>query len=44
MAIAQGFSQVFDDDQVQFAAGLQVYDALHAWCQASQRVRFVAPG
>ena len=33
VAIAQGFSKVFDDDQAQLAAELPVYDALYAWCQ-----------
>jgi hypothetical protein len=37
VAIAQGFSKVFDDDQAQLAAELPVYDALFAWCQAQER-------
>jgi hypothetical protein len=34
VAIAQGFGDVFDDDHVQLAAELPVYDALYAWCQS----------
>jgi hypothetical protein len=33
IAIAQGFSLAYDDDQQQLAAELPVYDALFAWCQ-----------
>src|SRR5919199_1531184 len=33
LAIAQGFGLAFDDDQVQLAAELPVYDALYAWCR-----------
>jgi hypothetical protein len=33
LAIAQGFSLAFDDDQQQLAAELPVYDALFAWCR-----------
>jgi hypothetical protein len=33
VAIAQGFSLAFDDDQQQLAAELPVYDALFAWCK-----------
>jgi hypothetical protein len=33
LAIAQGFSLAFDDDQRQLAAELPVYDALFAWCR-----------
>ena len=33
LAIAQGFSLAYDDDQVQLAAELPVYDALYAWCR-----------
>ena len=33
LAIAQGFSEVYRDDQAQLAAELPVYDALYAWCQ-----------
>ena len=33
LAIAQGFSAVYQDDQAQLAAELPVYDALYAWCR-----------
>ena len=33
LAIAQGFSLAYDDDQQQLAAELPVYDALFAWCK-----------
>ena len=33
LAIAQGFSEVSQDDHTQLAAELPVYDALYAWCQ-----------
>ena len=33
LAIAQGFSDVYHDDQAQLAAELPVYDALYAWCK-----------
>ena len=33
LAIAQGFSEVYQDDQAQLAAELPVYEALYAWCQ-----------
>jgi hypothetical protein len=33
LAIAQGFSLAFDDDQQQLAAEMPVYDALLAWCK-----------
>lgn len=33
LAIAQGFSLSYDDDQEQLAAELPVYDALYAWCR-----------
>jgi hypothetical protein len=33
VAIAQGFSLAYDDDQQQLAAELPVYDALFAWCK-----------
>ena len=33
LAIAQGFSEIYQDDQAQLAAELPVYDALYAWCQ-----------
>jgi hypothetical protein len=33
LAVAQGFSLAYDDDQKQLAAELPVYDALYAWCQ-----------
>ena len=33
VAIAQGFSAVYADDQAQLTAELPVYDALYAWCQ-----------
>jgi hypothetical protein len=33
VAIAQGFSLAYDDDQQQLAAELPVYDALLAWCK-----------
>ena len=33
LAIAQGFSLVYEDDQAQLAAELPVYDALYAWCR-----------
>ena len=36
LAIAQGFSLAYADDQAQLAAELPVYDALYAWCQAQQ--------
>ena len=32
LAIAQGFSAAYADDQTQLAAELPVYDALYAWC------------
>jgi hypothetical protein len=32
LAIAQGFSLAYDDDQAQLVAELPVYDALYAWC------------
>jgi hypothetical protein len=37
LAIAQGFSLAFDDDQQQLAAELPVYDALFAWCKSQNR-------
>ena len=33
LAIAQGFSEAYADDQQQLAAELPVYDALYAWCR-----------
>jgi hypothetical protein len=33
LAIAQGFSLAFNDDQQQLAAELPIYDALFAWCK-----------
>jgi hypothetical protein len=33
LAIAQGFSLAYDDDQAQLAAEMPVYDALYAWCR-----------
>jgi hypothetical protein len=33
LAIAQGFSLAYADDQQQLAAELPVYDALFAWCK-----------
>ena len=33
LAIAQGFSLAYDDDQAQLTAELPVYDALYAWCR-----------
>ena len=33
LAVAQGFSLAYDDDQALLAAELPVYDALYAWCQ-----------
>jgi hypothetical protein len=33
LAIAQGFSLAYDDDQAQLEAELPVYDALYAWCR-----------
>jgi len=33
LAIAQGFSEAYQDDHEQLAAELPVYDALYAWCQ-----------
>jgi hypothetical protein len=33
LAIAQGFSQAYKDDQEQLAAEMPVYDALYAWCR-----------
>ena len=33
LAIAQGFSEIYQDDQAQLAAELPVYEALYAWCQ-----------
>ena len=33
VAIAQGFSLAYDDDQQQLAAEQPVYDALFAWCK-----------
>jgi hypothetical protein len=33
VAIAQGFSLAFQDDQQQLAAELPLYDALFAWCK-----------
>jgi hypothetical protein len=33
LAIAQGFSEIYQDDHAQLAAELPVYDALYAWCQ-----------
>ena len=33
VAIAQGFSLAYDNDQQQLAAELPVYDALFAWCK-----------
>jgi hypothetical protein len=33
LAIADGFSATYDDDQAQLAAELPVYDALYAWCR-----------
>ena len=34
LALAQGFSLVYADDQAQLEAELPVYDALYAWCRA----------
>ena len=36
VAIAQGFSAVYDDDHAQLAAELPVYDALYAWCRRQE--------
>jgi len=33
LAVAQGFSLAYQDDQQQLAAELPVYDALFAWCK-----------
>ena len=33
LAIAQGFSEAYQDDHEQLAAELPVYDALYAWCR-----------
>ena len=33
LAIAEGFSLAYADDQAQLTAELPVYDALYAWCQ-----------
>ncbi len=33
LAIAQGFSAVYQDDHAQLAAEIPVYDALYAWCR-----------
>ena len=33
LAIAQGFSEIYQDDHAQLAAELPVYEALYAWCQ-----------
>jgi hypothetical protein len=38
LAIAQGFSLAYDDDQAQLAAELPVYDALYAWCRQQAEV------
>ena len=37
LAIAQGFGEVYQEDQAQLAAELLVYDALYAWCQRQGR-------
>ena len=37
LAIAQGFSLAYDDDQAQLEAELPVYDALYAWCRQEVR-------
>ena len=36
VAIAQGFSEAYTDDQEQLAAELPVYDALYAWCRLQE--------
>lgn len=36
LAIAQGFSAVYADDQSLLAAELPVYDALYAWCRTQE--------
>ncbi|HYY87787.1 MAG TPA: chromate resistance protein ChrB domain-containing protein [Chloroflexota bacterium] len=36
LAIAQGFSEVYQDDHAQLAAELPVYDALYAWCKLQE--------
>ena len=36
LAIAQGFSEVYQDDHQQLAAELPVYDALYAWCKRQE--------
>jgi hypothetical protein len=33
LAIAQGFSLAYHDDQAQLEAELPIYDALYAWCR-----------
>jgi hypothetical protein len=38
LAIAQGFSDVYPDDQEQLAAELPLYDALFAWCRRNGAV------
>src|SRR5579859_84939 len=34
LAVAQGFSLAYADDQAQLEAEMPVYDALYAWCQS----------
>jgi len=34
LAVAQGFSLAYADDQAQLKAEMPVYDALYAWCQS----------
>jgi hypothetical protein len=36
LAIAQGFSAVYQNDHEQLAAEMPVYDALYAWCQRQE--------
>jgi hypothetical protein len=36
VAIAQGFSAVYQNDHEQLAAELPVYDALYAWCKRQE--------
>ena len=40
LAIAQGFSLAYSDDQAQLAAESPVYDALYEWC----RLQAATPG
>jgi hypothetical protein len=39
IAVAQGFSAAYEDDNQQLAAELPVYDALYAWCQSQSSAR-----